>query len=253
MADEQIIATCTWTNGDATVECSGTTFLTDLAANDVAKPDVSGQPPYTVGSVTDDTHFELTSTFAGTTGSYSTVIQRSFTANLHLDRPASGDHGWGELLASVIDKIDTFLSYVINSAYDSIRRLNPAPATDHSWNGDYIVGTAGEDLVFGNLVYLKSDGKYWKANATAVATMPGVCMAVATISADATGNLLQRGYARDDSWAWSASGVRLYAGETAGAITETQPSDSGDQVQAVGHAVDDDNIFFCPVDVVVEV
>jgi hypothetical protein len=253
MADEQILTSCVWTNGDATVVCSGETFNTDLSANDVVKVDVDGQPPYTVGSVTDDEHFELTSPFAGTTGTYTTVLQRSFTINLHLERPQPGDHGWGELLANVFDKIDGYLGYLINSTYAAILKLTRVQGTDHTFSGDYFEGTAGENLVFGDLVYLKSDGKYWKSNATAAGTMPGIAMAVATISADADGNLLKRGFVRDDSWTWATIGANLWAGETNGTITDVQPSDTGDQVQCIGQVIDDDNIWFEPTLVVVEV
>jgi len=253
MADEQIIATCTWTNSDATVECTGETFNADLAANDVVKIDIDGNPPYTVGTVTDDTHFELTTPFSGVTGTYSTVIQRSFTPNLHLERPMPGDHAWGELLSSVFDKLDGFLGYLINTAYSTIRKMTSVQSTDHTFDGDYFVGQAGENLVFGNFIYLKSDGKWWKANATAAATMPGMAMAIATINADANGNLLKRGFVRDDTWTWATKGALLWAGETAGTITLTQPSDVGDQVQCIGQVIDADNIWFEPSSVYLEV
>ena len=107
MADEQIICTCTVTNGDATVTCSGQSFLTTLDVNDVFKKNADGEPTYHVASVTDDTTFELTSAYAGSTETVECVIQRSFTTNLHLARPASGDQGVAEILTDeVIDVLD---------------------------------------------------------------------------------------------------------------------------------------------------
>lgn len=91
--------------------------------------------------------------------------------------------------------------------------------------------TAGESLAFGDLVYLKSDGKAWKADFNATTTMPAVCMALGSISADAIGEFLVQGTARHDTWNWTIGGI-LYV-STGGAMTHTAPSGSGDVVQAV--------------------
>ncbi len=111
---------------------------------------------------------------------------------------------------------------------------------------------AGENLVFGDVVYLKSDGKMWKADADAAATMPGVAVAVATILADATGKFLLLGYLEKTAWTWTIGGM-VYVDVTAGALTQTAPSGSGDQVQIVGFAITADIIFFKPDLTLVEV
>ena len=48
-------------------------------------------------------------------------------------------------------------------------------------------------------------------------------------------------------------GKLIYSGETAGAITVTIPSDSGDQVQILGHMFDENVIRFRPTLVLIEV
>jgi hypothetical protein len=53
------------------------------------------------------------------------------------------------------------------------------------------------------------------------------------------------GYIRDDSWSWTVGDI-LLLGETAGALTATVPSDSGDMVQRLGYAIHADKIFFNP-------
>ena len=68
-----------------------------------------------------------------------------------------------------------------------------APASDHSTTGILAAHTAGEGLVFGDFCYLKLDGKYWKADADAIATMPITAMAAESIDADASGNFLMWG------------------------------------------------------------
>ena len=127
-----------------------------------------------------------------------------------------------------------------------------APADTENVSGISTAYTAGENLVFGDFCYLKSDGKMWKSDADATSTMPISCMAAATISADASGSFLVWGWARDDTWTNTVGGI-IYASNTAGGITQTQPSGDTDDVQAVGIATHADRIFFNPSFVLVEV
>lgn len=121
--------------------------------------------------------------------------------------------------------------------------LEPDLANDHTWSGNSFEGTAGETLAQFNLVYLKSDGKYWKADADAAGTMPGVAMASDVIVADAVGVFIAPvSYVRDDTWAWTIGAV-LYASGTAGGLTET----AGTIPEIVGYAVTADVIFFYPL------
>lgn len=132
-------------------------------------------------------------------------------------------------------------------AFDDI-----VPASDHNVVGLKSQYTAGENLVFGNFCYLKSDGKMWKADADASTTMPCLAMAAATITADDAGDFLEWGWARDDSWSWTV-GSNLYVSTTAGALTHTAPSSNGDQVQFVGIATHADRIRFNPTLNLIEV
>ena len=128
-------------------------------------------------------------------------------------------------------------------AYVSRSRLT----ADHSWDGVTTTATAGENLAFGDLAYLKSDGKYWKADADAAATMPAALMALGAINADASGTFLVCGYVRDDSWAWATKGKKLFASTTAGALTDDVSGYStGDIVQSVGRAATATTVFFSP-------
>ena len=85
----------------------------------------------------------------------------------------------------------------------------------------------------------------WKADADAATTMPVKAMALASISADASGKFLLFGWVRDDTWAWTVGGL-IYASVTGGALSQTAPSSSGDQVQVVGWAYSADIMFFNP-------
>jgi hypothetical protein len=135
--------------------------------------------------------------------------------------------------------------------------LDPTPASDHTYSGPHATMTAGEALVFGEVCYLKSDGKWWKADADAATTMPGMAMAAATIDADATGDFILPGaFVRDDTWNWTvgaSEGLIYVDTPTAGAPTQTAPPGTGDQVQIIGYAYTVDIMYFNPSPVLVEV
>jgi len=135
--------------------------------------------------------------------------------------------------------------------YENIE-LIPAPASDDNASGIKAALTAGEILAFGETCYLKSDGKLWKSDADASTTMPVMAMAIAAISADASGYFLLHGFVRNDSWAWTVGGL-IYASTTSGALTQTAPSGTGDQVQVVGIATHADRMYFNPQLVTVEI
>lgn len=119
-------------------------------------------------------------------------------------------------------------------------------STNSSYSGIIETGTVGENVVFGDVLYLKfSDGKWWKAKADAYATTPALRMAMASISANASGVLLIEGNVRYDSWSFTASNVWLSAA-TAGAITTTQPSTTGNQIQYLGVAKTSTKMYFKP-------
>lgn len=127
-----------------------------------------------------------------------------------------------------------------------------AGGADTTVSGLTVSLVVGETVAFGNTLYMKSDGKLWKANATTVATCPCLYMATASITADNAGIVLINGFARDDSYNWTPGAI-LYQAATAGAITATQPATTANVVQAIGLAITADIIHFCPDKVLVEV
>lgn len=166
--------------------------------------------------------------------------------NVTFDAPVAGDDGLVVYYNHGATKFD----------YKSVGGVNPiftaAPGTDQTVSGIIVNMTAGENLTFGSFCYLKSDGKLWKADADAAATMPVTLMATATISAEASGLFLAQGFARDDTWAWTVGGL-IYASTTPGALTQTAPSGSADIVQIVGVATHADRMYFNPQLVTVEI
>jgi hypothetical protein len=126
--------------------------------------------------------------------------------------------------------------------------------SDNTYTGIYTNLTAGESLVFGNLVYMKgADGRVWKANATTSATMPAIGMAVASITTGSSGAIQVFGTAGDTAWSWTPGSVLYPSASTAGALTATAPSTAGNNVQSVAVALTATRILFNPNYVLVEV
>jgi len=117
---------------------------------------------------------------------------------------------------------------------------------DLSWAGPTAVMVAGENLVFGEAVYIGNDGKVWKAKADSAATMPCAALAVGSISADDIGEFLLFQFLRDDSWSWVIGGSLYVDKTTAGVLTQIEPGDTGAQVQVVGKAIATNIIYFSP-------
>lgn len=140
------------------------------------------------------------------------------------------------------------LTLVKNSGIQLLANL----AADGDWCGHTVLGTAGEDVDAGELVYLENaDGKLWLADADDD-KMPVKAMATAHIDANAEGVFLLDGFLREDDWNW-AIGAVLYAHTTPGAMTATAPAVSEDEVQRVAIAVSADIVNFRPSKDVLEV
>jgi hypothetical protein len=99
-------------------------------------------------------------------------------------------------------------------------------------------------------LYQASDGNWDEAKADSISTMP--CRALALETGTGTKLILRRGWIRDDSWAWTP-GAPVYMSTTTGALTQTKPSTTGDQVQIVGYAETADILDFNPSMTIVEV
>jgi hypothetical protein len=103
--------------------------------------------------------------------------------------------------------------------------------------------TVGENVVSGDLIYLKNDGKYWKADNTAEATAStDLRLATATISANNIGSSLIYG---PYTTTGLVTGDLYYVGVTGG-ITNTQPTADGEIVRIIGTARSTTELIFSP-------
>jgi len=110
---------------------------------------------------------------------------------------------------------------------------------------------AGEILVDGDLCFLETDGKMWKADASVDTTssqLLGMCKDA--LAADATGTFLLFGkYTMSGLTAGSLYFVSL----TAGAVTLTRPTASTEIVRIVGTALSTTVLYFTPDPTYIEI
>lgn len=120
-------------------------------------------------------------------------------------------------------------------------------AVNQTYSGIAITLAAGEDLLAGDVVYIKSDGKAWKADANAVTTTPAIGMAVANISSTtaAGGVILLHGIIYNARYSAMPVGAVVYVSTVAGEATTTQPSATNDLIQSIGIGYGG-TIFFNP-------
>lgn len=116
---------------------------------------------------------------------------------------------------------------------------------DLSTDGVRVESIAGENLSFGDICYMDSNGKWSKADASAYGTSRAMAMASETVLQDAVGRFLLLGFARNDSWAWTI-GEELYLSENSGEMTHTPPTTSNSTTQLIGLAINSTRVYFNP-------
>lgn len=148
------------------------------------------------------------------------------------------------------------------------------PTSDHSYSGTVATFTAGEALVYGDVVNCmrgKGGGspepgttqhacyKYDADLATYKNYPPrAICVAVDGIAQGASGTFLLNGIIRHDGFAEGVTndqdeGAVVYGSVTAGALELTRPSTSGNMVAILGYIIEEKVLYFNPSPILVEV
>lgn len=117
--------------------------------------------------------------------------------------------------------------------------------TDDTYDGLTITGrAAGEAITQWDLVFFNSSDSEWhQADADAAGEFPARGIAVAAGTDGNALTVLVQGIVRNDGWAWATIGGPIYLSDTAGGLTQTAPSTTGDAVQIVGWAMSDDEAY----------
>jgi hypothetical protein len=127
--------------------------------------------------------------------------------------------------------------------------LDDTLGSDHTYSGIIVTANVGESVAFPDLLYFDlSEAEWKKADADAIGTMPCQGMALESKADGEACKILLYGFVRDDTWDWTVddSVKVLYVSTTAGALTETAVSGSGDYSQAVAMIRSADTIVFNP-------
>jgi hypothetical protein len=161
-------------------------------------------------------------------------------------------------LDSVSADTDNGPLYIGDTDDQPIVRLDGSPASDDTYSGTVVTSlNCGEAIAQWDLVYMDGTENEWMlADSNAAGKFPALGMAVAACTNGNEGTILVQGVVRNSGWSWTNEGVPLYLDETtAGSMTETAPSTSGDCVQHVARvlAVTDDTILFNPNTLWVEI
>lgn len=141
---------------------------------------------------------------------------------------------------------------------DSCIRLDPELSASTDFNGITIEGVAGTGgLSSGDVVYYDGTTNDWlKTDADAEASAGDCLLGIVPddISAAATGTIVLQGFIRSTGLGTGTSGNPAYLDTvTAGNVTSTRPSGTGDIVRVVGYWYDANTLYFCPSNTWVEV
>ena len=131
--------------------------------------------------------------------------------------------------------------------------LDPSLSADGTWSGITMTGTSGYAQAFGDLVYLDPTDSRWEAvdaNAASGADGDARGMLAMVVVAGTDGNsctLLLQGVIRADAnFPTFTVNNPIYVSETAGDVTQTQPTTTDVVIRILGAALTADSMYFAP-------
>ena len=248
------------TGGWKWAESSGSGTVTSVAAgNGLDFTTITGSGSVTLGtpsSITDSSTNSVTTTSHTHAIDESSTSQRgivqltdstSSTSTTTAATPNSVKSAYdlaNGKIADLSDDSSPSLGGDLDTAQYSIL-IDATPTSNSTAIGIKTSLTAGESVAFPNVCHMESDGKINKSDANASGKHPAFCMALETKTDGNACKVLLNGVVRYDTWNWTIGGL-VYLSETAGGLTQTQPSDTSDIIQIVGVAISDDELYFNP-------
>ena len=132
--------------------------------------------------------------------------------------------------------------------------LNTSVSADGKYNGITVSGVAGSALAFGDIVHFQASDSRWEladANVITAAQgdcrgLLGVCVLAAAGDGSATIILLQGIVRADTAFSSLTINGQVYLSETAGDITQTQPTTTDAAIRVLGQAYTADSMYFNP-------
>ena len=125
---------------------------------------------------------------------------------------------------------------------------NPTSLSNDTGGGEVVTfgaGPSGGSTTAGKLYYLDTDGQWEEADADALTTS-GVLLAIALGTTPGTHGMLLRGFFDVHSYFVGTfnEGIPVYVSTTAGSISVTAPSGTGDIVRIVGFCTTTANVIY---------
>ena len=106
--------------------------------------------------------------------------------------------------------------------------------------------TVGSTVTAGQVLYITGNGQYFLAKASSTSTMNAVALATQSATSGAPCLIINQGTYTDSSWDWTVGGTLYVSASTAGGLTQTQPSGSGNIIENIGYALSATEIYFNP-------
>jgi hypothetical protein len=120
---------------------------------------------------------------------------------------------------------------------NKIVTVSGALGTDDTYSGLAVSGlNAGATIAQWEAVYVGGSSTYLLADANGSGTFPAIGLAVAAYVSTNAAIVVRNGTVRNDAWTWTPGGT-VYLSTTAGGLTQTAPSTTGDKVQVIGTAL----------------
>jgi hypothetical protein len=120
---------------------------------------------------------------------------------------------------------------------------------DHDAQGIIMTFTAGSTITPFSPVYIHTDDEVHESNANDPGTMPAIGVSVNTSNVT-DGNSVEvmvLGLIRDESFTdFGTNGAPLFCTTTAGVMSNTAPTGSGDILQVIGHSIGEKLVFVQP-------
>lgn len=124
--------------------------------------------------------------------------------------------------------------------------VDGTPAADDTYAGRAITGVnAGATIAQWEAVLMGSGGEWLLADATDDSLAPCRGLAAAAGTDNNPMTVVTEGVIRNDAWNWTTLGAPIYLSTTAGGLTQTPPSATGEIVQPVGFAITADVMYLC--------
>jgi hypothetical protein len=139
-----------------------------------------------------------------------------------------------------------YVDAAVSGVSDQQYLVDGTPDSDDLWHGRAIAGVnAGATIAQWEAVVMGSGGEWLLADATddSLAPCRGLAAAAGTDGNPMT--VVTEGVIRNDAWSWATLGAPIYLSTTAGGLTQTAPSATGEIVQPVGFAITADVMYLC--------